>query len=145
MLKKADLRILKNLLIDEIERKYLGSTLGIIWAFINPLMLMFTYIFVFAFIFKSRIPGSESTFSYSIWIISGLGPWLAIVESILNGSNSVDQNKNIIKNVNIKLELIILSSIFTSIVALIITIFLVIFLHNIPTEKIRSNFPFASL
>jgi hypothetical protein len=41
----------------EIQGRYRGSLLGMLWSFINPLVMLIIYTFVFGTIFKSRWPG----------------------------------------------------------------------------------------
>src|SRR4029079_115625 len=41
----------------EVEGRYRSSLLGVGWSFINPLVLLLVYTFVFGVIFKQRWPG----------------------------------------------------------------------------------------
>ena len=51
--------IFKQFLRREILGRYRGSMLGISWAFINPLLMLGVYTFVFVEVFKARWPGVE--------------------------------------------------------------------------------------
>lgn len=135
----------KILFFEDFQKKYIGSRIGVFWSFINPILLMITYTFVFAFVFKSKLPGSESTFSYVLWIICGLGPWLSIVEGIINGSNSIIQNKHIVKSIKIRLEIIPLSCSLTSIVTLSMSLIFVITIKLISSNSISFHLIFLPL
>ncbi|MGO6966256.1 ABC transporter permease, partial [Rhizobium johnstonii] len=38
----------------EIAGRYRGSTLGLVWSIVNPLMMLLVYTFVFSVVFKAR-------------------------------------------------------------------------------------------
>ncbi|MBK1692011.1 ABC transporter permease [Ectothiorhodospira mobilis] len=67
---------------DFIDR-YAGSVLGGLWAFIHPLVMIFIFVVVFANVMAARLPGLESsTYSYGIYLVSGLLPWMAFANTI---------------------------------------------------------------
>lgn len=111
-----DLKLIKSFAGIAIRDKYLGSFFGSMWAILQPLMLLSLYTFVFAFVFKARVPGVESTLAYTIWLISGFGPWLAFNESIITATTSITANANLVKNMILKTELLPISSALVGIV-----------------------------
>ncbi len=46
-------RILINLIKSDFRNRYLGSYLGIVWAFIQPVVMILVYWFVFVHGFRS--------------------------------------------------------------------------------------------
>jgi lipopolysaccharide transport system permease protein len=46
----------------EIEARYRGSILGVVWLFLMPLLMLGVYTFVFKGIFKTRWEGTDSPF-----------------------------------------------------------------------------------
>src|SRR5581483_10894559 len=86
---KHDLRLLVNLTNMALRDRFLGSAIGRAWAVVNPLLLMLIFAYVFTFIFRSRLPGSDSGLDYITWLFSGYGPWLAISEGILAATGAV--------------------------------------------------------
>src|SRR5688572_33210204 len=38
----------------EVAGRYRGSFIGLIWSFLNPVLMLIVYTFVFSFVFKSR-------------------------------------------------------------------------------------------
>ena len=125
---KNDYTMLWNFFKIFIKDKYLGSKIGFIWAFIQPLILFIIFTFVFGFMFKTRIPGVEGTLSYAIWLIIGYGPWLAISESIIASSASIVSSAGLIKNIHFKIELLPLAAVFTGLLPLFISFIFVIIL-----------------
>ena len=90
----------------QIHDRYRGSVLGIIWAVINPLLMLGMYTFIFGFIFKAKLPGAETTFAYAIWLISGMVPYMAVSEALNSTATSVVGGANMVKNVVFKSEIL---------------------------------------
>ena len=102
--------------------RFLGSRLGGVWALLNPLLMLGIYTFVFGFVFKAKLPGANTTLAYSIWLIAGYGPWLAISESLNSAAQSVVGNGGLIKNMAFKTECLPLAATLLGLVPLIISI-----------------------
>lgn len=119
---KNDLRMLLNVFTLNMKDRFLGSRFGIIWAIANPVIMLSVFTFVFGFVFKSKIPGSETSLSYVIWLISGYGPWLAMTEGIMASTQSIIVNVGLVKNVIFKLEILPLAGVLMGIVPLLISI-----------------------
>lgn len=119
--------LLKNLIFFNLKEKYFGSYFGILWLFISPMIMMFLFTFIFLFVFQTRLPGFESDkFSFTIWLLSGYVPWLFISESISNSANSLSTNAVLLKNLNIKISLVPLASVISSIVPLFIGLIIIL-------------------
>lgn len=86
--------------------RFIGSSLGVVWAVASPVLMLGIFTFVFGFVFRSKLPGAETSLSYVIWLISGYGPWLAISEGVTTAAGSVVGNGQMIKNVKMKSELL---------------------------------------
>jgi len=83
--------------------KYLGSYLGIIWAFIQPTIMILIYWFVFQIGFRS-VPIGDIPFI--LWLLSGMIPWLYISESISVGTSAVTDNAHLVKKVVFPVEIL---------------------------------------
>lgn len=125
--------------------RYLGSRLGTVWAVVNPLLMLAIFTFVFGFVFKARLPGAETTFAYSIWLIAGYGPWLAISESLNASALTVVSNGGIVKNMAFKTECLPLAATLVGVVPLMVSIVFVVILMffdgNVPTWHAIAVFP----
>jgi homopolymeric O-antigen transport system permease protein len=134
---RNDVRLIINLFKINTQDKYLGSLLGTVWAFVNPMIMLGIFTFVFGFVYKAKLPGATTSLTYVVWLISGYGPWLAISEALNNSANSIIANKGMVKNVSFKLEVLPIASILTSIVPLLVSLFflaiILIFDANVPT------------
>lgn len=88
---------------QEFVSKYMGSLLGVVWAFIQPAITILVYWFVFQIGFKS-IPVGQVP--YILWLVSGIIPWFYFQETLLYATNSVTDNKFLVKKVVFDVELL---------------------------------------
>jgi lipopolysaccharide transport system permease protein len=107
---KSDIKMAINLLKLSIRDKYLGSKFGLLWAVVNPVLFLGLYTFIFGFVFKAKVPGSETTFAYAIFFISGFVPYLAISEGMNTTTLSVVGSASMVKNVVFKVECLPIAS-----------------------------------
>ena len=112
----ADLRLLWSFLAMSIRDKYLGSALGSVWAIANPLLMLSIYTFVFGYVFRLRAPGTETTLSHTIWLLSGYGPWLASTEALMAGAMSIVNAAGLVKNMAFKTELLPVAGVLTGLI-----------------------------
>ena len=142
---KEDVVLVFNLFKMSLRDRYLGSSLGVVWAILNPIFLLGVYTFVFGFVFKSKLPGSESTFAYAIWLISGYVPYLSITEAFSLTSNSIVSGASLVKNIVFKSETLVLGTTLVAMVpfavGLTFVIILLMFDGNFPTWKVIGLLP----
>lgn len=119
---RHDVVFIFNLWRANVDDRYLGSSFGAIWAILNPLIMFALFTFVFGFVFRARLPGSDSSFAYSIWLICGYGPWLANSEALLASATSVISNSGLVKNMAFKTELLPIATTMIGLVPLVVSV-----------------------
>jgi len=96
-----------ELLIEFVKRdfteKFAGSILGSLWSFIWPLVNIIIYTIIFSKIMNARLQGIESSFSYSIYLISALLPWNTFSSTISRSTTVFIDKKHLISKINIPL------------------------------------------
>jgi lipopolysaccharide transport system permease protein len=107
---------------------YLGSYLGITWAFLLPLANVFIFWFVFQVGFRSR---PVENFPFILWYITGLIIWNFFSDSVNNGMNSVTQNAFVVKKVPFSIGILPIVKILSAFVIHLFFILLVIVLFMI--------------
>ncbi|MEE4217398.1 MAG: ABC transporter permease [Xanthomonadales bacterium] len=100
----------RQLVSRAIRTDYLENITGFAWLFIQPLLLLAIYTFVFSTIFKARIPDS-GTVGFMPYLAVAFWPWTAFSESVLRASNSISANAALIGKVAIPTEMIPLSTV----------------------------------
>ena len=84
----------------EFQSKYRNSLLGAAWTVLNPLAMIVVYTVVFAQVMRNRLPGSDSTFSYSIYLCAGVLAWGLFAEIVSRAKDVFLDNANLIKKIN---------------------------------------------
>ena len=85
--------LLKTNVQKEIRGKYKKSFLGIFWSFLNPLLQLVVYAFIFPIILKNNQE------NYLMFLFVALIPWTFFTTSLTQGTDTVVQNGNIVKKV----------------------------------------------
>lgn len=82
--------MISNLVYRDLHGRYKGSFLGFLWTFINPLLQLLVYSIVFSVILRMGIE------NYSLFLFVALIPWMFLSSSIINGSNCIIANSNLV-------------------------------------------------
>ena len=106
---------------NDFKTKYAGSYLGVIWAFVQPIVTVIIYWFVFQVGFKSA---PMNDFPFVLWLIAGMVPWFFYNEALLNATNSLLEYNYLVKKVVFKISILPIVKIMSS---LYVHIFFVIF------------------
>lgn len=121
-------QLILDLAKNDLRTRFLGSYLGIVWAFVQPLVTILVFWFVFQVGFKSA---PIKDFPFVLWLMCGLVPWFFISESIQGGMTSVIDNSYLVKKVVFRISVLpiirILSSLFIHVffIAILFVMFLV--------------------
>ena len=102
--------IFRQLVLRAIRTEYLNNLSGFAWLFLQPLMLLAVYAFVFTTVFKARIPGLEAG-AFVPFLAIAFWPWTAFSDAILRSSNIVTANAALIGKVAFRTELLPLSTV----------------------------------
>lgn len=115
--KKLTLSLAKN----DFKSRFAGSYLGIVWAFVQPIVTVVVYWFVFE---KALNAGTQATKSginapYVLWLIAGLVPWFYFSEAINMASNTLVEYSYLVKKVVFNISILpvvkLMSSLFVHI------------------------------
>lgn len=91
-----------------IRRDYLENVTGFALLFLQPLMLLAVYTFVFTMVFKERATGAYDV-GFVPYLAVAFWPWIAFSESVVRASGSVRANAALIGKVAVPVAMIPLS------------------------------------
>ncbi|HLH97806.1 MAG TPA: ABC transporter permease [Xanthobacteraceae bacterium] len=111
----------------ELKKRYSGAVLGQIWIFLNPLLFLSTYLFVYLVVLKINTPEMTSL-QYLLYIFCGLVPFLAFVDVFAGSCTVIRQNTGMIRNVILPIEFLPLRVVFTALVTQMAGIVLILVL-----------------
>jgi lipopolysaccharide transport system permease protein len=96
--------LIQALVARDLKARYRGSVLGFFWSFINPLLLLLIYSFVFSTVmYGARAQDLEP---YALFMFCGILPWTWFSASILEASNVLISGGNLIKKVLFPAEIL---------------------------------------
>lgn len=96
--------LIQSLVARELKARYRGSVLGFFWSFINPLLLLLVYTFVFAYI---MVPAqAQEIDNFALFLFCGLLPWTWFQTSLVESSNILISGGNLIKKVMFPAEVL---------------------------------------
>ena len=106
----------------EVIGRYRGSHLGIFWSFLNPLLLLCIYTFVFKYIFNAKFTGhvDEGWADFALMLFSALVIFNLFAECLGRAPNLILLNSNYVTKVVFPLELLPLTVVLGSLVHLLI-------------------------
>ena len=91
---------------QELVDRYAGSALGFLWAFLQPLVMMFIFVVIFGQLMGARLPGVGSAHGYSIYLVSGMLPWLAFSNTLARTATVFVDKKNVLSKVGLSLTVL---------------------------------------
>lgn len=121
-------RLLWQFTLRNVELRHKGSHLGLAWSFLNPLLLLALYVFVFGYIFGGtfRPHGEpESRIEYGMIVFLGLAIYHFVAEVISISPSLIVGNPNFVKKVVFPLEILPASAVSTAVIHFAITLGLV--------------------
>lgn len=99
--------------LRNIEVRHRGSHLGLIWSFLNPLLMLGLYVAVFGFIFGGRfgVLPNETPVDYALGVFFGLTLFQFVAEVMGVSPVLIVSNPNFVKKVVFPLEILPASSV----------------------------------
>ena len=124
--------LIQSLVARELKARYRGSVLGFLWSFINPLLFLLIYSFVFAVVLPAL--HSQALEPFALFMFCGILPWTWFSSSLSEAANSLIAGGNLIKKVLFPAEVLPLVSVLTNMVHFflglpILILFLIVYRH----------------
>lgn len=88
---------------NDLKTKFAGSYLGVIWAFVQPVITIVLYWFVFQVGLKS--PG-VSNVPFVLWLMAGLIPWFFFQEAWMSATNCFGEYSYLVKKVVFNIDIL---------------------------------------
>ena len=136
-------RLIWKMICREIASKYKTSIAGVMWSFLNPLIMLGIYTFVFNIIFKARWnTGPDSTTNFALMIFIGMIIHGVLAETIAGSPNLIVRNTNYVKKVIFPIEILPLVSIGVTLFHALISFFIwsILFIITVGQFRITALF-----
>ena len=96
-------RLALNLAKNDFKTKYAGSYLGMIWAFIQPIVTIAVYWFVFSVGFRA---GDVGDYPFVLFIVVGIIPWFFFSDALNGGTNAMTDYNYLVKKVVFNIDIL---------------------------------------
>ena len=132
-----------NLFRRDLQAKYRGSALGVLWTVANPVMLMGVYLLVFGVVWKSPFSNGGH---YALFLLAGLAPWTFFAAALQSSTRSMLDNANLIRKTRFPRQLVPLSVVAAHLVSfgVMLVLLLVVNFVVLPRARRRNGSRFRS-
>jgi lipopolysaccharide transport system permease protein len=124
-----------NLFRRELRVRYRGSTLGLAWTLINPIVLMFGYWLLFSILLRA-----VSIHHYPLFVLSGLVTWMFFQSALQMSCTSFLGHASLVKQVRFPRQLLPLSVVATNLVTTAVMLAVVLPINLVFIPETRSTF-----
>lgn len=118
---KAERKLIVTLAKNDFKSRFVGSYLGMIWAFVQPVVTVIVYWFVFQVGLKA---GRQSDYPFILWLMAGLVPWFYFTEALSGGTNVLVEYNYLVKKVVFKINVLPIVKLLS---AMVVHLFFVLF------------------
>jgi lipopolysaccharide transport system permease protein len=104
----AHRQLLLQMTWRDVVGRYRGSLMGLAWSFLNPLVMLAIYTFVFSYIFSARWTGAavETTSGFALVLFAGLIVHTLLAECLARAPGLILAHPNLVKRVVFPLEIL---------------------------------------
>ena len=90
-------RLIAKLAWNDFRTRYAGSYLGIVWAFIQPIITILVYWFVFSVGFRAGT--GDLGIPFVLYLVAGIVPWFFFQDGLIGGTASLLEYNYLVKKV----------------------------------------------
>jgi lipopolysaccharide transport system permease protein len=121
-------QLLRQLAWREVQSRYRGSWLGVLWSLLNPLVMLTLYTFVFSVVFQARwnVQAEEGKLDFALSLFAGLIVFNLFAETITAAPALVLANTNYVKRVVFPLEVLPLARLLSGMVQAVFSLVILI-------------------
>jgi lipopolysaccharide transport system permease protein len=128
--------LLGNLFRRDLQAKYRGSALGVLWTIANPVMLMGVYLLVFGVVWKSPFATGGH---YPLFLLTGLALWTFFAAAVQSSTRSMLDNANLIRKTRFPRQLVPLSVVLAHLVSFGAMLVLLLVVNFIALPRVRAT------
>ena len=100
-------KLIARLAVNDFKKRYAGSYMGVIWAFVQPVVTVLLYWLVFDVLFQTRAQmAGNVNVPYVLFLTTGLTPWFFFMESLNAGTTALIEYNYLVKKVVFKISIL---------------------------------------
>lgn len=120
-----------SLVRKDLRGRYKASVLGFLWTFINPLLQLVVYTFVFSVILRNNID------KFYLYLFVALIPWLFFASSVTGGAGCIIGSQDLVKKIHfprLVIPVAYVTSCFVNMLFCFVIIFIVVLFSGVPVN-----------
>jgi ABC-type polysaccharide/polyol phosphate export permease len=125
-----------NLFRRDLQAKYRGSALGVLWTIANPVLLMGVYLLVFSVVWHA---GFAAGGHYPLFLLVGLAAWTFFAASLQSSARSMLDNANLIRKTRFPRQLVPLSVVGAHLVSFGVMLVVLLVLNFALLPRVRAT------
>lgn len=98
----------RKLILDlskaDFRKRFVGSYFGVVWMFVQPMVTVLIYFFIFQMGFGSTSPVADVP--YVLWLVPGIVPWFFYSEALNSITNCLQEYSYLVKKVVFQVEIL---------------------------------------
>jgi lipopolysaccharide transport system permease protein len=118
--------LLFQLVRRDFEQRFVGSAIGWVWGIIHPLVLLVSWVYIFEIVLRQKLPPGEVTRNYTLFIFSGMLPWMLFSETVQRSASSLLEHANLITKSMFPSEIVPLAVFLSNVAAHLLAVALMI-------------------
>lgn len=125
-------RLIWKLAKNDFKTRFAGSYLGIVWAFVQPIITVLMYWFVFEVAIPARAVAVKGDINipYILWLIAGIVPWFFFSEALSSATNALLEYNYLVKKVVFKISILPIIKIISAIFVHAFFVFFTLMLYS---------------
>src|SRR5260370_26877135 len=128
--------LLGNLFRRDLQAKYRGSALGLLWRVGNPIHVLGVYLVVFGVVWQSNFATGGH---YPLFLLTGLALWTFFAAAVQSSTRSLLDNANLIRKTRFPRQLVPLSVVFAHLVSFAVMLSLLLVVNFIALPRVRAT------
>lgn len=112
--------MISSLVKRDLRGRYKGSVLGFLWTFLNPLLQLVVYTFVFSTVMRAGIE------DYYLFLFVALVPWSYFSASVAGGAGCIIGQKDMVNKIYFPREILPISHVLSQLINMLLTFIVVI-------------------
>lgn len=123
--------MLWSMVQSELRTRYKGSSLGFLWTFVNPLLMLIVYSMVFSVVMRINMR------HYSVFLFIGLLAWNLFAQSVQSSTGVIVRQSSLVNKIYFPREIlplsIVVGGVINYLLSLVVLIPFLIFMGYFPT------------
>ncbi len=117
--------LLSSLVLRELRLRYAGSSFGLLWAVVGPLLQLLILTTVFSLVLQIRL-GNDPSVPFAVTLAWGFLPWLALQDGVGRATTALVEEGVLVRRMAFRPEIVLARPIFAAVVQEVIGLALLV-------------------